>query len=358
MLYPSQVNYVNKSTKSTLFKPIQFPFNLDSITKSMPKRYIVATLLLLPVLDGKLYAMGGFDGHDFLTIVEFYDPTHDRWEESTPLTSGRSGHASAVIYQPSCANIFMEGVEEPTEPRKKAPEEDENKPGPSNAGGSTTPKNSHSSSASSQLHAFSGNRCTHCDEDNKRDEEESIRKPKKPSVLVLSEYEQVCREAIHSLLQMDNNTKATDRQCPPSSSDGMNEVKMDISGDETNDCDSFDVDNPKKYRRKPSFSSSEDISQDSNSVESYANENIPDLRLRSSGECSHTLSRLKSKMQQNISDFVNWSTFTAAPLPKSIHTQDSNNTNASSKAGTSEERKCDLLRKYYKCKMKYCNSSK
>lgn len=57
--------------------------------------------LSLTVLDGKLYAMGGFDGQVFLTNVEVYDPAKNSWEEGTPLTSGRSGHASAVIYQPA-----------------------------------------------------------------------------------------------------------------------------------------------------------------------------------------------------------------------------------------------------------------
>lgn len=57
--------------------------------------------LSLTVLDGKLYAMGGFDGQVFLTNVEVYDPAKNGWEDGTPLTSGRSGHASAVIYQPS-----------------------------------------------------------------------------------------------------------------------------------------------------------------------------------------------------------------------------------------------------------------
>lgn len=57
--------------------------------------------LSLTVLDGKLYAMGGFDGQVFLTNVEVYDPAKNGWEDGTPLTSGRSGHASAVIYQPA-----------------------------------------------------------------------------------------------------------------------------------------------------------------------------------------------------------------------------------------------------------------
>ncbi|XP_018319693.1 kelch-like ECH-associated protein 1 isoform X2 [Agrilus planipennis] len=55
--------------------------------------------LSVTVLDGKLYAMGGYDGHNFLANVEVYDPETDKWEDGEPLTSGRSGHASAVCYQ-------------------------------------------------------------------------------------------------------------------------------------------------------------------------------------------------------------------------------------------------------------------
>uniref|UniRef100_A0A1B0CL03 BTB domain-containing protein n=1 Tax=Lutzomyia longipalpis TaxID=7200 RepID=A0A1B0CL03_LUTLO len=72
---------------------------------------IARSALSLTVLDGKLYAMGGFDGQQFLAIVEVYDPIRNTWEEGTPLTSGRSGHASAVIYQPCGMNALAEAVE-------------------------------------------------------------------------------------------------------------------------------------------------------------------------------------------------------------------------------------------------------
>lgn len=77
--------------------------------------------LSVNVIDGKLYAMvsfgkfcrglftkfdvslqGGYDGHSFLANVEVYDPVKDEWVDGVSLTSGRSGLASAVIYQPSC----------------------------------------------------------------------------------------------------------------------------------------------------------------------------------------------------------------------------------------------------------------
>lgn len=42
--------------------------------------------------------LGGYDGEHFLNIVEIYDPAKDIWEQGVPMTSGRSGHASAVSY--------------------------------------------------------------------------------------------------------------------------------------------------------------------------------------------------------------------------------------------------------------------
>lgn len=50
-----------------------------------------------------MYFKGGFDGQNFLSDVEIYDPAIDVWQDGEPLTSGRSGHASAVCYQPPCS---------------------------------------------------------------------------------------------------------------------------------------------------------------------------------------------------------------------------------------------------------------
>lgn len=48
------------------------------------------------------FLLGGYDGQNFLANVEVYDPMTDIWEDGDPLTSGRSGHASAVCYQNPC----------------------------------------------------------------------------------------------------------------------------------------------------------------------------------------------------------------------------------------------------------------
>lgn len=344
---------------------------------------IARSALALTVLDGKLYAMGGFDGHSFLSIVELYDPTQDKWEESTSLTSGRSGHASAVIYQPSCANQYMDCVDDQVHRGKKpSPDDDESKPGPSNpgcgGGGGTSKPPSQSTTSSNQLHAFSGGRCTHCDDENtETNEEQTTTQRGNACSDNQSKYEQECRDAIYCLLRMDNDKQNIEEQNTNHKrieSQSSND-QMDISADEeTNDYDSFNVDNPKKIRRKldpesdESEEEEEEMGENSNSSCSSSNV-IPDLRNRlkakpnDSSQCS--LSKLKNKVRQNICDFVTWSSSTpssssAIPLPIVIP-QDSNSNNLSNKSNKStstEDRKCDLLRKYYKCKLKYCNTPK
>lgn len=51
---------------------------------------------------------GGYDGTHFLSNVEVYNPVDAVWEDGVPLTSGRSGLASAVIYQPSCPQTYSQ----------------------------------------------------------------------------------------------------------------------------------------------------------------------------------------------------------------------------------------------------------
>lgn len=79
---------------------------------------IARSALSVTSLDGRLYAMGGFDGFNFLAIVEVYDPELNLWEKGVELTTGRSGHASAVIYKPSSMPAPMDchDTEEPAKP--------------------------------------------------------------------------------------------------------------------------------------------------------------------------------------------------------------------------------------------------
>lgn len=85
---------------------------IDFINKKFPSIpadiSVPRSALSLTVLDGKLFALGGFDGNEFLSMIEIYYPDEDIWRISnTSLPSGRSGHAAAVIYHP--AGCFSEG---------------------------------------------------------------------------------------------------------------------------------------------------------------------------------------------------------------------------------------------------------
>lgn len=366
---------------------------------------IARSALSLTVLDGKLWAMGGFDGNSFLSIVEIYCPATNKWEESTSLSSGRSGHASAVIYQPSCVHQYMDCIDDHTNRGKKLPDDDEPRPGPS-SGGSAPKGSTHSTSG--QLHAFSGNRCTHCDNENKTELDENVHKNhKKPDnhSKSLCSYEQQCHEAIHCLLRMDDNEKtqkirqnkcdsmelgmesvlnAVEEKCSPIA-EPDEPITMDVSDEDANDYDTFDQYDARKYRRKTSFPCDEDgssemsddsnsMSENSNSLDACNSQNtVSGMRNRlkvrgtdhKSGTCS--LSRLKNKVRKNICDFVNWSVSELpkviphdtnsnrlASIPNTSTNNTNNNTNNSNNNNTlSEERKCDLLRKYYKCKLKY-----
>ena len=52
--------------------------------------------IAVAVLDGKLYAVGGYDG-DCLSSVERYDPALDAWEEVAPMAEARNVLAVAVL---------------------------------------------------------------------------------------------------------------------------------------------------------------------------------------------------------------------------------------------------------------------
>lgn len=44
--------------------------------------------------------VGGYDGQDFLSSVECYDPMSDTWQVVTNMCSGRSGAGVAVGMEP------------------------------------------------------------------------------------------------------------------------------------------------------------------------------------------------------------------------------------------------------------------
>ncbi|CAH3183560.1 unnamed protein product [Porites evermanni] len=49
------------------------------------------------VLDNKLYALGGFDGHKRLSTVECYDPQLKSWKAITPMNTRRSALGAVVL---------------------------------------------------------------------------------------------------------------------------------------------------------------------------------------------------------------------------------------------------------------------
>ena len=49
---------------------------------------------------------GGYDGNNFLSSVECYDISEDRWNEEGNMACGRSGHGVAVSSEPSHEYVF------------------------------------------------------------------------------------------------------------------------------------------------------------------------------------------------------------------------------------------------------------
>ncbi|XP_054734550.1 kelch-like ECH-associated protein 1B [Anastrepha obliqua] len=139
----------------------------NQIWESVASVRIARSALSLTSLDGKLYAIGGFDGTNFLSIVEVYDPKTNTWEQGTPLNSGRSGHASAVIYQPSCATNFMDCMDSETTKRGGSgpcPDESSSSRNISQIGHNVEG----STSGNSYMHfhtTFGGSSCRNCDRD-------------------------------------------------------------------------------------------------------------------------------------------------------------------------------------------------
>lgn len=47
-----------------------------------------------------IFFAGGYDGNDFLSTVECFDPDKNEWTEVTNMTCGRSGHGVTVGAEP------------------------------------------------------------------------------------------------------------------------------------------------------------------------------------------------------------------------------------------------------------------
>lgn len=57
-------------------------------TKSTPMRTL-RSRVGVSVLDGQLYAIGGYNGTERLDTVEVYDPRDKKWKVVAPLTCPR-----------------------------------------------------------------------------------------------------------------------------------------------------------------------------------------------------------------------------------------------------------------------------
>ncbi|CAF1231262.1 unnamed protein product [Rotaria magnacalcarata] len=69
-----------------------------TLVKSMNCR---RSALSCVTLDNRLFALGGYDGKHFSSVVEIYDPDKDEWTPGTSLTRERSGHGSALTVEPT-----------------------------------------------------------------------------------------------------------------------------------------------------------------------------------------------------------------------------------------------------------------
>ena len=81
-----------------------FLYNLYIFGSIIEPRYIqnhVTTNHVIKRLMCILFLfVGGYDGNDFLSTVECYNPDKDEWLDVTYMTCGRSGHGVAVGAEP------------------------------------------------------------------------------------------------------------------------------------------------------------------------------------------------------------------------------------------------------------------
>ena len=71
--------------------------NLNFLSSDRVIRPVTVCPHAVAVLDGKLYAVGGFNGDDFLNSVERHDPATNAWEAVAPLTLARFGAGVAAL---------------------------------------------------------------------------------------------------------------------------------------------------------------------------------------------------------------------------------------------------------------------
>ena len=92
---------------------VEGPMQLDSVERydTTTEQWSVVqplncrrSALSCVTLDNRLFALGGYDGKNFSSVVEVYDPEKDEWRFGTSLTRERSGHGSALTVEPTLDN--------------------------------------------------------------------------------------------------------------------------------------------------------------------------------------------------------------------------------------------------------------
>lgn len=60
----------------------------------------------LAVVNGQLYAVGGFDGTAYLKTIEVYDPDQNQWRLCGAMNYRRLGGGVGVMRAPQTENYF------------------------------------------------------------------------------------------------------------------------------------------------------------------------------------------------------------------------------------------------------------
>jgi len=86
---PAETNRVD------IYDPSTDSWELDAIPRMLYRRGDLEPVT--PVICGKIYVMGGWNGYRALSEVEVYDPSTNAWTELTPMPTPRWSLATAVV---------------------------------------------------------------------------------------------------------------------------------------------------------------------------------------------------------------------------------------------------------------------
>ncbi len=100
--YNGKLYVIGGFTKSlfSIWKPVDTVYRFDPTTAEWEELASMPTArgaLGVAVLDGRLYAIGGFDGTTNPSAVEIYDPTANSWAATTPIPTPRDHLAVLTV---------------------------------------------------------------------------------------------------------------------------------------------------------------------------------------------------------------------------------------------------------------------